>query len=401
MLVRRSALRSPPANANSASASPTTDRSGGCSTTHREAHPQSRANSAHPRPGRRADGGVAASAGPPTRRRPPVERGPYGMWHLPISSGTKPALPRKDRASGCSSGDLTLVYAKVGSLPTCRQRTDLRPFGAARVATSERCADPSDGPPRAAHRSLSGQRATHHGRRFRSARSTAVSQKRVAQCRRCRRRSDPQFLESRSALALRSADALCAESSDLAHDCFCHLGAVKADDAYGVARLDRAPVLPAAAEHRPRRRRQPPSPSGTTSCAAAGGPLDDSALRRRYNAARDAADTARCRSTISGTRSRRWRYVASIPATVQSLLGRSKITTTDPVTQPLAELAERDGLNLRSACRPERLETLIGGWTLMSTRVSELLLTLAAIDKLGAAPICPSPRSARCPGTVR
>jgi integrase len=78
-------------------------------------------------------------------------------------------------------------------------------------------------------------------------------------------------------------------------------------------------------------------------CGPAGDPLDDSALRRRYNAARDAADLAplpfhHLRHTFATLAIR-----GLDPATVQSLLGHSKITTTERYlhARPLTELAER------------------------------------------------------------
>jgi integrase/recombinase XerC len=78
-------------------------------------------------------------------------------------------------------------------------------------------------------------------------------------------------------------------------------------------------------------------------CGPAGGPLDDSALRRRYNAARDAAGLPllpfhHLRHTFATLAIR-----GLDPATVQSLLGHSKITTTERYlhARPLTELAER------------------------------------------------------------
>jgi integrase len=64
-------------------------------------------------------------------------------------------------------------------------------------------------------------------------------------------------------------------------------------------------------------------------CGPAGGPLDDSALRRRYNSARDAAGLPplpfhHLRHTFATLAIR-----GLDPATVQSLLGHSKITTTE------------------------------------------------------------------------
>ena len=54
------------------------------------------------------------------------------------------------------------------------------------------------------------------------------------------------------------------------------------------------------------------SPEDYVFCGPAGGPLDDSALRRRFNTAATRRACRRCRSTISATRSRRLRFVASI-----------------------------------------------------------------------------------------
>lgn len=78
-------------------------------------------------------------------------------------------------------------------------------------------------------------------------------------------------------------------------------------------------------------------------CGPAGDPLDDSALRRRYNAARDAADLPplpfhHLRHTFATLAIR-----GLDPATVQTLLGHSKITTTERYlhARPLTELAER------------------------------------------------------------
>lgn len=78
-------------------------------------------------------------------------------------------------------------------------------------------------------------------------------------------------------------------------------------------------------------------------CGPAGGPLDDSALRRRYNRARDAAGLPplpfhHLRHTFATLAIR-----GLDPATVQTLLGHSKITTTERYlhARPLNELAER------------------------------------------------------------
>lgn len=78
-------------------------------------------------------------------------------------------------------------------------------------------------------------------------------------------------------------------------------------------------------------------------CGPAGDPIDDSALRRRYNAARDAAALPPLlfhplRHTFATLAIR-----GLDPATVQTLLGHSKITTTERYlhARPLNELAER------------------------------------------------------------
>jgi integrase len=78
-------------------------------------------------------------------------------------------------------------------------------------------------------------------------------------------------------------------------------------------------------------------------CGPAGDPLDDSALRRRYNAARDAAGLPllpfhHLRHTFATLAIR-----GLDPATVQTLMGHSKITTTERYlhARPLTELAER------------------------------------------------------------
>jgi integrase len=78
-------------------------------------------------------------------------------------------------------------------------------------------------------------------------------------------------------------------------------------------------------------------------CGPGGDPIDDSALRRRYNAARDAAGLPQLpfhhlRHTFATLAIR-----GLDPATVQTLLGHSKITTTERYlhARPLNELAER------------------------------------------------------------
>ena len=85
------------------------------------------------------------------------------------------------------------------------------------------------------------------------------------------------------------------------------------------------------------------SPDDFVFCGPAGDPLDDSALRRRYNAARDAAGLPplpfhHLRHTFATLAIR-----GLDPATVQALLGHSKITTTERYlhARPLNELAER------------------------------------------------------------
>jgi integrase len=85
------------------------------------------------------------------------------------------------------------------------------------------------------------------------------------------------------------------------------------------------------------------SPDGFVFCGPAGDPLDDSALRRRYKAARDAAGLPQLpfhhlRHTFATLAIR-----GLHPATVQVLLGHSKITTTERYlhARPLNELAER------------------------------------------------------------
>ena len=85
------------------------------------------------------------------------------------------------------------------------------------------------------------------------------------------------------------------------------------------------------------------SPDDFVFCGPAGDSLDDSALRRRYIAARDAAGLAplpfhHLRHTFATPAIR-----GLDPATVQALLGHSKITTTERYlhARPLNELAER------------------------------------------------------------
>jgi integrase len=81
-------------------------------------------------------------------------------------------------------------------------------------------------------------------------------------------------------------------------------------------------------------------------CGPAGDPLDDSALRRRYNAARDAAGLPllpfhHLRHTFATLAIR-----GLDPATVQTLMGHSKITTTERYlhARPLTELADSHAL---------------------------------------------------------
>jgi integrase len=84
-------------------------------------------------------------------------------------------------------------------------------------------------------------------------------------------------------------------------------------------------------------------PNDFVFCGPAGDPLDDSALRRRYNAARDVAGLPalpfhHLRHTFATLAIR-----GLDPATVQTLMGHSKITTTERYlhARPLTELAER------------------------------------------------------------
>ena len=78
-------------------------------------------------------------------------------------------------------------------------------------------------------------------------------------------------------------------------------------------------------------------------CGPAGDPIEESALRRRFNAARDAAGLPplpfhHLRHTFATLAIR-----GLDPATVQVLMGHSKITTTERYlhARPLTELAER------------------------------------------------------------
>ncbi len=91
------------------------------------------------------------------------------------------------------------------------------------------------------------------------------------------------------------------------------------------------------------RRRWFTGPDDFVFCGPAGDPVDDSALRRRYRAARDAAGLPplpfhHLRHTFATLAIR-----GLDPATVQTLLGHSKITTTERYlhARPLTELAER------------------------------------------------------------
>jgi Phage integrase family len=85
------------------------------------------------------------------------------------------------------------------------------------------------------------------------------------------------------------------------------------------------------------------SPDDFVFCGPAGDPIEESALRRRFNAARDAAGLPRLpfhhlRHTFATLAIR-----GLDPATVQVLMGHSKITTTERYlhARPLTELAER------------------------------------------------------------
>ena len=98
-------------------------------------------------------------------------------------------------------------------------------------------------------------------------------------------------------------------------------------------------------------------------CGPAGDPLDDSALRRRYNAARDAAELPRLpfhhlRHTFATLAIR-----GLDPATVQTLMGHSKITTTERYlhARPLNELAERMDAIFGVAAAESAPGALIGG----------------------------------------
>jgi integrase len=75
-------------------------------------------------------------------------------------------------------------------------------------------------------------------------------------------------------------------------------------------------------------------------CGPAGDPIDDSALRRRFRLARDAAGLPfhHLRHTFATLAIR-----GLDPSTVQTLMGHSKITTTERYlhARPLVELAER------------------------------------------------------------
>ncbi len=97
-------------------------------------------------------------------------------------------------------------------------------------------------------------------------------------------------------------------------------------------------------------------------CGPAGDPIDDSALRRRYNRARDAAGLPplpfhHLRHTFATLAIR-----GLDPATVQSLLGHSKITTTERYlhARPLNELAERMDAIFGTTPPAEPAEVIVG-----------------------------------------
>jgi integrase len=137
------------------------------------------------------------------------------------------------------------------------------------------------------------------------------------------------------------------------------------------------------------------SPEDYVFCGPAGGTLDDSALRRRYNAARDAAGLPplpfhHLRHTFATLAIR-----GLDPATVQSLLGHSKITTTERYlhARPLTELAPADGLDFRSECEPARgarpVSVLIrygAAWAAANRRRRDPLLLRAASPPSRASP---------------
>jgi integrase len=104
------------------------------------------------------------------------------------------------------------------------------------------------------------------------------------------------------------------------------------------------------------------SPDDFVFCGPAGDPLNESALRRRFKAARDAAGLPplpfhHLRHTFATLAIR-----GLDPATVQALLGHSKITTTERYlhARPLNELAERMdtifGVGAGSAVPSERVQ---------------------------------------------
>jgi integrase len=104
-------------------------------------------------------------------------------------------------------------------------------------------------------------------------------------------------------------------------------------------------------------------PNDFVFCGPAGDPLDDSALRRRYNAARDAAGLPalpfhHLRHTFATLAIR-----GLDPATVQTLMGHSKITTTERYlhARPLTELAERMDAIFDVAPPASGATDLIGG----------------------------------------